>query len=155
MPWTMAPMVVAPLAGLVIDRVGARILLVTGQVLLAVALGWMAAITTVDIAYSTFVPPLLLAGVGMGLTFAPLATVVMAAAPETYRSVASGTNNTVREVGVAMGIAVLASVFASYGAYTDPQSYVDGLVPAVWVGAGIVAVGAVAAALLPGRVRHG
>jgi hypothetical protein len=87
----------------------------------------------------------------MGLTFAPLATVVMGAVPEADRSVASGTNNTLREVGVAMGIAVLASVFASYGAYTDPQSYVDGLVPAVWVGAGIVAAGALAAALLPGR----
>ncbi|MET8798165.1 MFS transporter [Nocardia sp. NPDC004568] len=152
MPWTMAPMVVAPLAGLVIDRVGARVLLVTGQTLLAVALAWMAAITSVDLGYGTFVAPLLLAGVGMGLTFAPLATVVMGAVPEADRSVASGTNNTVREVGVAVGIAVLASVFASYGAYTDPQSYVDGLVPAVWVGAGIVAAGALAAALLPGRV---
>ncbi|MGI5220081.1 DHA2 family efflux MFS transporter permease subunit [Nocardia sp. CA-290969] len=155
MPWTMAPMVVAPLAGLVIDRVGARILLVTGQVLLAAALAWMAAVTTVDLAYSAFVAPLLLAGIGMGLTFAPLATVVMAAVPEADRSVASGTNNTVREVGVAMGIAVLASVFASYGAYTDPQSYVDGLVPAVRVGAAIVAAGALAAALLPGRMRTG
>lgn len=153
MPWTMAPMVVAPLAGLVIDKVGARVLLVTGQTLLAVALAWMAAVTTVDLAYSSFVAPLLLAGIGMGLTFAPLATVVMAAVPEADRSVASGTNNTVREVGVAMGIAVLASVFASYGAYTDPQGYVDGLVPAVWVGAAIVAAGALAAALLPGRMR--
>ncbi|MEV3959914.1 MFS transporter [Nocardia sp. NPDC050193] len=152
MSWTMAPMVVAPLAGLVIDRVGSRILLVTGQTLLAVALAWMAAITSVDVGYGTFVAPLLLAGVGMGLTFAPLATVVMGAVPEADRSVASGTNNTVREVGVAVGIAVLASVFASYGAYTDPQSYVDGLVPAVWFGAGIVAAGALAAALLPGRV---
>ncbi|MCX0274482.1 DHA2 family efflux MFS transporter permease subunit [Nocardia zapadnayensis] len=151
MPWTMAPMVVAPLAGLVIDRVGARVLLVTGQALLAVALAWMAAITSVDVGYGTFVAPLLLAGVGMGLTFAPLATVVMGAVPEADRSVASGTNNTVREVGVAVGIAVLASVFASYGAYTDPQRYVDGLVPAVWVGAAIVAAGALAAALLPGR----
>lgn len=153
MPWTLAPMVVAPLAGLVIDRVGARILLVTGQALLAAALAWMAAVTTVDLAYSSFVAPLLLAGIGMGLTFAPLATVVMAAVPDADRSVASGTNNTVREVGVAMGIAVLASVFASYGVYTDPQGYVDGLVPAVWVGAAIVAAGALAAALLPGRVR--
>ncbi|WP_327147452.1 MFS transporter [Nocardia sp. NBC_01329] len=151
MPWTMAPMVVAPLAGLVIDRIGARILLVTGQALLAVALAWMAATTSVDLAYGTFVAPLLLAGVGMGLTFAPLATVVMGAVPESDRSMASGTNNTVREVGVAMGIAVLASVFASHGAYTDPQSYVDGLVPAVWVGAAVVAIGALAAALLPGR----
>lgn len=151
MPWTMAPMVVAPLAGLVIDRVGARVLLATGQVLLAVGLAWMAAITTADIGYGSFVAPMLIAGIGMGLTFAPLATVVMASAPDADRSIASGTNNTVREVGVAMGIAVLASVFASHGAYTDPQGYVAGLVPAVWVGSAIVATGALASLLIPGR----
>ncbi|MGW5380430.1 MFS transporter [Nocardia sp. NPDC003999] len=151
MPWTMAPMVVAPLAGLIVDKVGARALLTTGQTLLAVALGWMALVTSVDASYLSFVGPFLLGGIGMGLTFAPGATVVMAAAAEEDRAMASGTNNTLREVGVAMGVAVLASVFAARGSYLDPQSYVDGLVPAVWVGAAIVAVGALGSRLLP---RH-
>ncbi|MFI9635436.1 MFS transporter [Nocardia sp. NPDC051929] len=151
MPWTMAPMVVAPLAGLIVDKVGARALLTTGQTLLAVALGWMALVTSVDASYLLFVGPFLLGGIGMGLTFAPGATVVMAAAAEEDRAMASGTNNTLREVGVAMGVAVLASVFAARGSYLDPQSYVDGLVPAVWVGAAIVAVGALGSRLLP---RH-
>lgn len=152
MPWTMAPMVVAPLAGLIVDKVGARNLLTTGQALLAVALAWMAAVSSVDASYVSFVGPFLLGGIGMGLTFAPSATVVMAAAAPEDRAMASGTNNTIREVGVAMGVAVLASVFASYGSYADPQSYVDGLVPAVWVGAAIVAVGALVSRLLPGRI---
>jgi MFS family permease len=94
-----------------------------------------------------------LAGVGMGLTFAPSASVVMASFSDADRGVASGTNNTIREVGVAMGVAVLASVFASAGSYASPDQYVDGLVPAVWVGAAAVAVGAVLALLLPGRRR--
>lgn len=64
---------------------------------------------------------------------------------------ASGTSSTVREVGVAMGVAVLASVFASRGGYGTPQTYVDGLAPAVAVGAAIVAVGALIATLIPGR----
>lgn len=152
MPWTMAPMVVAPLAGLIVDRVGARALLTTGQALLAVALAWMAVVTSVEASYLSFVGPFLLGGIGMGLTFAPSATVVMAAAAEEDRAIASGTNNTLREVGVAMGVAVLASVFAAQGSYEDPQSYVDGLVPAVWVGAAIVAVGAVVSRLLPARI---
>jgi hypothetical protein len=97
------------------------------------------------------VVPFVLAGVGMGLTFAPSASVVMASASDADRGVASGTNNTIREVGVAMGVAVLASVFASAGSYESPTSYADGLVPAVWTGAAIVAVGAVVALLLPGR----
>ncbi|WP_062986796.1 MFS transporter [Nocardia anaemiae] len=152
MPWTMAPMVVAPLAGLIVDRVGARNLLTAGQTLLAAALAWMAAVTAVDASYLAFVGPFLLGGIGMGLTFAPGATVVMASAAPEDRAMASGTNSTIREVGVAMGVAVLASVFASHGSYVDPQSFVDGLVPAVWVGAAIVAVGALVSRLLPRRI---
>ncbi|MEV6219277.1 MFS transporter [Nocardia sp. NPDC051833] len=151
MPWTMVPMVVAPLAGLVIDRVGPRLLIAAGQVCLALSLAWMALIITVDLPYINFVAPFVLGGIGMGLTFAPSSTIVMDSAAPDDQGMASGINSTVREVGVAMGIAILASVFASYGAYTDPQSYVDGLVPAVWVGAGLVAVAAVIAVFLP---RH-
>ncbi|NNH75288.1 DHA2 family efflux MFS transporter permease subunit [Nocardia uniformis] len=151
LPWTLAPMVVAPLAGLIVDRVGPRLLVTVGQVLLAIALGWMAFITSIDVSYGSFVLPFVLGGIGMGLTFAPSATVVMSSASPADQGMASGTNSTIREVGVAMGVAVLASVFASHGSYVSPQSYVDGLVPAVWVGAVVVASGALVALLLPGR----
>ncbi|APE34221.1 MFS transporter [Nocardia mangyaensis] len=154
LPWTLVPMVVAPLAGLIVDRVGPRVLIAAGQVLLAIALAWMALITSTDIAYGSFVAPFVLAGIGMGLTFGPSATIVMASASTADQGMASGINSTVREVGVAMGIAVLASVFASRGSYTDPQAYVDGLIPAVWVGAGLVAIAAAFAAFLPTHLRH-
>jgi hypothetical protein len=65
------------------------------------------------------------------------------------RGVASGANNTIRELGVAAGVAVLASVFSSYGDYTTPQSFVDGLRPAVLVGAAIIGLGVLVALLLP------
>lgn len=155
LPWTLAPMVVAPLAGLVVDRVGPRVLIVTGQLLLCAALTWMALITTVHVEFGSFVVPFLLGGIGMGLTFAPASSVVMGSAAPDDRGMASGTNNTIREVGVAMGIAILVSVFSSHGSYLSPQSYVNGLVPAVEVGAAIVAVGAVVALLLPGRKGSG
>ncbi|MVU83182.1 DHA2 family efflux MFS transporter permease subunit [Nocardia sp. ET3-3] len=151
LPWTMAPMVVAPLAGLIVDRVGVRLLIGIGQVFLSAALLWMALIATVDLSYGSFVPPFVLAGVGMGLTFAPIATAIMASAAPADQGMASGTNNTIREVGVAMGVAILASVFASHGSYISPQHYVDGLIPAIKVGAVIVAVGAVVSLLLPSR----
>jgi len=114
----------------------------------------MALITTADTQYVTYIAPFILGGVGMGLTFAPSASVVMSSAPGADQGVASGTNNTIREVGVAMGVAVLASVFASYGSYTSPTSYVDGLVPAVATGSVIVAAGALIALFLPGRSRN-
>ena len=70
---------------------------------------------------------------------------------ERERGVASGANNTIRELGVAVGIAVLASVFSSAGDYSSRQSFVDGMVPAVIVGAAIIAAGAIVAAWLPRR----
>lgn len=151
MPWTMAPMVVAPIAGLLVNRIGARTLIVTGQSLLAVGLFWIAMASSTDVRYSALVAPFALAGIGMGLTFAPMTTVVLGSVRPDSHGVASGTNNTIREVGVAMGVAVLASVFASAGDYGSRASFVDGLVPAVIVGAIIVAVGAVLALRLPQR----
>ncbi|NUS45082.1 MAG: DHA2 family efflux MFS transporter permease subunit [Mycobacteriaceae bacterium] len=152
LPWTMAPMVVAPLAGLVVDRIGARTLIVAGQAMLAAALAWIALITATDVSYPAIVPAFVLAGVGMGLTFAPSSTVVMASASAADQGMASGANNTIREVGVAMGVAVLASVFAEYGSYVSPAAYVDGLIPAIWTGSAVVAAAAVAAAMLPRRI---
>ncbi|NUS58083.1 MAG: MFS transporter, partial [Streptomycetaceae bacterium] len=128
-----------------------RTLVVAGQLFLAGALAWIATITTTTVHYSSYVLPFLLAGVGMGLTFAPAATVVMAAADPVDQGMASGTNNTIRQVGIAMGVAILASVFSSSGSYADAAAFVDGIVPATYTGAGVVAVGALAALLLPGR----
>jgi EmrB/QacA subfamily drug resistance transporter len=151
MPWTMAPMVIAPIAGLIVNRVGARTLIVAGQAMLAVALFWIAMISSADVRYAALVAPFALAGVGMGLTFAPLTTVVLGSVRPELHGVASGTSNTIREVGVAMGVAVLASVFTSFGDYGSRTSFVDGLTPAVVVGAVVVAVGALLALRLPQR----
>jgi EmrB/QacA subfamily drug resistance transporter len=151
LPWTMAPMVVAPLAGLFADRIGLRNLIVTGQVFLAAGVFWIAAATSPTVAYGDLVVAFALAGIGMGLTFAPISTMALASVRADQRGVASGANNTIRELGVAVGVAVLASVFSSYGDYRTAQSFVDGLLPAVMVGAGIIAAGALVALALPRR----
>ena len=153
LPWTLAPMVVAPLAGIFADRIGLRTLIATGQALLAGALFWIATVTAADTTYSSLVPAFVMAGIGMGLTFAPISTMALASVPEAERGVASGANNTIREFGVAAGVAVLASVFSSYGGYTSLDAFIDGVVPAVYVGSGVVAVGALIALALPGRVK--
>lgn len=151
LPWTMAPMVVAPLAGLFGDRIGQRNLIFAGQVLLAGAILWMGLTTSATVGYSHLVVAFAMAGVGMGLTFAPISTMALASVTEQQRGVASGANNTIRELGVAVGVAALASVFSSYGSYVSHDSFVDGLRPAVLVGAAIVAAGAVVALWLPRR----
>ena len=85
--------------------------------------------------------------------FAPVSTMTLASVSESQRGVASGTNNTIREFGVAAGVAALASIFSTYGSFENHQAFVDGLVPAVLTGAAVIAVGAVAAAFLPRRTE--
>lgn len=75
----------------------------------------------------------------------------MASVIPSEQGIASGANNALREVGGALGIAALASVFSAQGGYASPQNFVDGLGPSLWVGAAVVALGAVAAWLLPRR----
>ena len=52
------------------------------------------------------------------------------------------------------GVAVLASIFTSNGGYATPQTFVNGLTPAIYVGAAVVALGALAALMIPGRRRE-
>jgi EmrB/QacA subfamily drug resistance transporter len=149
LPWTAAPMVVAPLAGIFGARLGMRNLIVAGQVFLAAGILWIGLATTTDVTYGRLVGAFLLAGIGMGLTFAPISTVTLASVSESERGVASGANNTIREFGIAAGVAALSSIFSTYGGFTSHQDFVDGLVPAVLTGAAVIAVGALVAARLP------
>jgi EmrB/QacA subfamily drug resistance transporter len=153
LPWTVMPIFIAPIAGALSDRIGGRPLMALGLGLQAVALGWLGAVSTPTVAYSTLVPPFVIAGVGMALFFAPVANVVLSAVSPREEGQASGANNAIRELGGVFGVAVLASVFTSRGGYESGQAFVDGLVPAIWVGAVVVAVGALAALFIPRRRR--
>jgi EmrB/QacA subfamily drug resistance transporter len=149
LPWTAMPILVAPAMGLLVPRIGARPIVTAGMVLLAGGLAWVAAVITPTVDYLLLVPGFVVSGIGMGMFFAPIANVVLSAVKSHEEGKASGANNAIREVGGVFGVAVLASVFSAYGSYTTPEAYVTGLVPAVWVGAAIVAVGAVVALAIP------
>lgn len=155
MPWTLAPMVVAPLTGLFVPRFGTRALIVAGMVLLSGGLFEIALTMTADVAYLTMLPGFLLAGIGMGLVFAPISTAVLVNMAPDDHAKASGTNSTLREIGVALGIAVLTAVFTGAGGQLTPTGYVSAAVPAVLVGASVLLGAALLALLLPsGIVRR-
>ncbi len=149
MPWTLAPMVIAPLAGFIAPRVGTRLLVVVGLTFQAVGVGWFAATMAPDVAYGTMLPAFVFAGVGMGLVFAPLSTAVLANMTPEDNAKASGTNSTLREIGVALGIAVLTAIFTGAGGQFTPTAYVDAAVPAIWAGAGALALAALLSLALP------
>lgn len=151
LPWTGMPMLVAPVAGILSDRFGGRPVVVTGLALQAVGLGLFALVIGPDASYVSQLPALITGGVGMAMYFAPAAGLVMAFVRPDEQGIASGANNALREVGGALGVAVLASVFSARGGYGSPQAFTDGTVPALWIGAGVVAPAALVALLIPPR----
>ncbi|MCX5046547.1 MFS transporter [Aldersonia sp. NBC_00410] len=151
LPWTAAPMVVAPIAGVLVARVGVRPLLTVGLLLQAASLAWMAAIVVPGMAYSEVVPAFVMAGVGMGLTFAPSASAVLADMAEDDHATASSINATMREMGIAIGIAVLTAVFLAAGGALTPTGYAEGLRPALIVGAISVGIAVLASVFMPAR----
>ncbi len=152
LPWTGMPMIVAPIAGILSDRLGSRPLMAAGLFLQAIAIAWIAAVSEPDVAYGLLVPAFVLGGTGMALVFAPAANAVLGAVRPEEAGQASGANNAIRELGGVLGVAVLAAVFTGAGGFETPQAFVDGLVPALWAGAGVLVAGGLIALLIPGKV---
>ncbi len=151
LPWTGMPMLVAPIAGILSDRIGGRPVVATGLFLQAIGLAYFATVLTADASYSVQLPALIISGVGMALFFAPASALVMSSVRTSEQGIASGANNALREVGGALGIAIMSSIFAAQGGYETGQTFVDGLRPALVTGAALVAVAGIAALCIPRR----
>ncbi|MEU8921632.1 MFS transporter [Kitasatospora sp. NPDC048545] len=152
LPWTAMPLLVSPIAGIVSDRIGGRPIVVTGLALQAVGLALFGLVADGGgFDYPAQIPAIVICGIGMSLYFGPTAQLVMASVRPQEQGIASGANNAMREVGGALGVAVLSAVFSAQGGYQSAQAFADGLVPALYVGAVAVGVGAFAAVLIPRR----
>ncbi|MDT4894241.1 MAG: hypothetical protein QOE97_3276 [Pseudonocardiales bacterium] len=149
LPWTGAPMVVAPIAGALADRFGGKPFMLAGLTLQAAGLGWIAAIAKPGMSYTWLAVALGVAGVGISLCFPTVANAVVGSVPSSEMGIASGTNSALREIGGVFGIAILAAVFVHPGVYTSPSTFIEHFKDAVWVGAAFSATGIIAAALLP------
>jgi EmrB/QacA subfamily drug resistance transporter len=153
LPWTAAPMVIAPVAGALSERYGNRPFIAGGLALQTIGLAWVALIAAPGMGYLQLGLALTVAGVGISLCFPTVANAVMGSVPQAEAGVASGTNSMLRELGGVLGIAVLASVFARQGVYHSPRVFIDGFTQALWVGVGFSALGCAAALLAPRRRR--
>lgn len=118
-----------------------------------VGLGLWALAVEPQASYTSLLPTLIVCGIGMAMFFAPSANLVMSTVRPEEQDLASGANNAIREVGGAMGVASPAPVFSAQGGYESASLFVDGMVPALWIGAG--AVGLAAALTLRMPRRHG
>lgn len=152
--WTAMPMLVAPVAGALSDRLGNRPFMLAGMLLQGIGLGWLAFVATPGVGYGSLVVPLVIAGIGISMCFPTVANAVVAAVPIEDSGVAAGTNNALREVGGVFGVAILAAVFIANGDYSSPARFIDGFRAAELVAAAVALAGVVAAVLAPPKARE-
>ncbi|HET9848512.1 MAG TPA: DHA2 family efflux MFS transporter permease subunit [Candidatus Dormibacteraeota bacterium] len=153
LPWTVPPLVIAPLAGILSDRIGARPVLATGLLIQGVSLGWIALLASVGADYAQFIVPLITAGVGISMALPIAPTAVLSAAPPRDMGKASGVNSTLQRFGSAFAIAIAAAVFAANGHLGSPASFTSGFRPALGAVAALSVLGAISALAVAGRRR--
>jgi EmrB/QacA subfamily drug resistance transporter len=109
-PMSIASGILSPFAGRLVDRIGGKYLLMAGLAIFGAGIAIMTAIATVNSTIFTFMPPLIVTGIGMGLIFAPMITMAMRDIKPQMAGAASGVLNTTRQVGMAVGAAVVGAV---------------------------------------------
>ncbi len=121
LPMAAAMMPLSTMAPTIAHRIGYRRTVATGMAMIAVALVWFALVADPDSGYLPILPTLLLLGVGVGLAMSPSTTAITASLPEDKQGVASALNDTVREMGGAIGIALIGSILnAQYRSNITP-----------------------------------
>jgi EmrB/QacA subfamily drug resistance transporter len=117
-PMSLTSMVIAPFAGRFADKVGGKYILLTGISLFTIGFGLVAIVAGPDSTWATFLGPAIIAGAGMGMTFAPMTTVAMRNISPQMSGAASGILNTTRQLGAAIGSAVVGALLQNQLATT-------------------------------------
>ena len=151
LPLTATLFVVAPLAGALINRIGAQILVVAGLLLQAIGIAWIALVAAPGLPYAEFIAPLIIAGCGASFSLPTTQNAVINAVKEGEIGKASGAFSMFRQLGGAFGVAILAAVFAATGSLGTAGAFSSGFASALFVAAALALLGAIAGLVLPGR----
>jgi EmrB/QacA subfamily drug resistance transporter len=151
LPWGVAPLLIAPRAGRLADQIGDRPLIVSGLALQGAALAWIAVIAGPQVSYAAMIAPLFISGAGLGLAIPAVTKAVVGSVPAGDIGKASGVFSTMRQLGGAFGVAILAAVFTTAGSYASAGAFSDGFAPALAAAAGLALAGGLVALALPGR----
>src|SRR5262249_36014902 len=137
LPWTATLMVVAPIAGGLVNRLGERWLVVVGLLAQAVGMAWIGLIAAPDLAYPNLVAPLIVAGAGGSMAMPAIQNAVLSAVAPTEIGKASGIFNMFRFLGGVFGIAMVVAVFAATGSVDSPRAFNAGFAAAIGVTAAL------------------
>ena len=159
LPWTLMIVVFAPIAGKLSDHIGSRWLMAAGMTVVA-ACCLILSTVSVHSSFWHMLPGFVLGGLGMSFVMTPMSAAAMGAAPVEKAGVASGVLNTFRQVGVALGIAVMGAILVNREAAAvrngadPPHAFVHGLTVGMRVSALICLAAALSAAVLVRKYRH-
>jgi EmrB/QacA subfamily drug resistance transporter len=151
-PWGIAPLLLAARAGALADRLGERLLVIVGMILLAGGTGWLALVAHPDTGYLAIVLPMLISGLGNAVAIPAVTKAVVSSVALPDIGAASGTYSTMRQLGGAFGVAVIGAVFAVTGGYGSAADFSDGYRAAIGACAAVAVAGA-AVGLALGRRR--
>ncbi|MDT4894880.1 MAG: hypothetical protein QOE97_3915 [Pseudonocardiales bacterium] len=151
LPWTVPLFFIAPLAGRLQDRIGPRWLISVGLALQGAGLLWLAISAHQHDSYNSAIAGLIISGVGTSMAMPAQQSAVMTSVPPQSLGKAAGTFSTLRQLGGALGIAILAAVFAANGSDRSPAQFADGFSAAIVAAAVLAFAGAAAGLLAPGR----
>jgi len=158
LPMTLCIIFIAPLAGKLSDRVGARWLMSGGMLLVSVSLVLFSLLNEHSTFWNLF-PALLVGGAGMATAMTPTAAAAMSSVPVDKAGVGSGVLNSMRQVGGSLGVAIAGAVLGSYvhvgfrnPAY--PHQFVEGFQAALHVSAGIAFAAAIVAGVMVRSHAH-
>ncbi len=125
LPGSLVSGIVAPLAGRLSDRVPAKWVVATGFGVLAVAIGWLAAVVGPGVSVATIVLPMTLFGIGTGCVFSPLANLATSGLDHRTAGAGAGAFNTTRQVGGVIGSAAIVATLTARLAVTLPAAARD------------------------------
>jgi len=149
LPWTATLFIVAPIAGSLVARIGERVLVVSGLLLQAAGMAWIALVATPGMAYIELVAPLAIAGAGISMAIPAVQNAVMNAVGPGDLGQASGVSMMTRQLGGVFGVAIGVAVFSGAGSYASASAFGDGFGPALAVAAAFSLLGAACATGLP------
>ena len=151
LPGTVLNFLVAGASAQLAEKVSPRVMVSGGLALVAVGMLLMTGLGT-DSHWTATLPGLLVAMVGTGMFNPALSAVALGTLPEEHSGLAAGVNDMFRQAGIAVGVAALGAMISTDSLLTgDRQQYVDSMVNATVIAAGVAAIGALAAAALIGR----
>ena len=153
LPWFGTPMLIAPAAGALSDRIGRRSVIATGLLLQGAGFAWVAATASVHGSTLGLVLALLVAGVGVSMALPTVPVAVLSAVQPAEMGKASGISTMMQRFGAVFAIAIVTSVFGAFGGLGSAAEVTSGLRPGVAVAAGLSLLGALTALAITGRRR--